>query len=114
MPALPTNNSSGFSAVPAFGNFPAQSAHRDGAIAKFLRVGRDLHREAELPQALDHDLRVLAPKRALQRDLAVRQRGQDQRAVGDALRAGHGDFRVHRFVERHDFDEVGQRFSFEF
>ena len=69
--------------------------------------GCHVHHEAEFLQTLDHDLRVLAPQRAGERDLAVRQRREDQRAVGDALRAGHGDFRAHRVVERDNFDEVG-------
>ena len=60
-------------------------------------------------QTFDHDLRVLAPQRAGERDFAVRQRRENQRAVRDALRAGHGDFHAHGFVERNDFDEFGKR-----
>ena len=72
-----------------------------------VRVILHLDFKAKFLQALDHDLRVFAPKRAIERDFAVGQRRQNQRAIRDALRAGHGDFRAHGFVERDDFDEVG-------
>ena len=89
-------------------NFPAKSFDGDGAIAKFGRIIFDMDLKSQFLQTFDHDLRVLAPQRAGERDFAVRQRGENQRAVRDALGAGHGDFRAHRFVERDDFDEIGK------
>ena len=46
------------------------------------------HVEAELVQAFDHDLRVLAPERALRASPRLGQGGENQGAVGDAFRSG--------------------------
>ena len=105
MPALPTNSSKGFSIRPCIRNFSSKPFDADCAIAKLLRVALVFDFETELLKRFNHDLGVFAPKRALKVDLTVRQRRENERAVRDALRAGHGDFRAHRFVERHNFDE---------
>src|SRR5438067_2155267 len=55
----------------------AQSLRRDRSIAELTWVGSHFNMETEPPQALDHDLRVFAPKRSFQAHLAVRERGQD-------------------------------------
>src|SRR6185437_12535592 len=87
----------------------AFAVDRDGAVGKFVRVGPDVDHEAEFLQAFDHDLRVLAPERTFEGDFAFGEGGEDQGAVGDALRAWHGDFRAHGFFQRNNFDEVGER-----
>jgi hypothetical protein len=58
--------------------------------------------EAQRAQRRDHDLRVPAEEGAVQRGCAPGQRGEDERAVGDALGAGQGDTAAHRFGERLD------------
>ena len=94
---------------PCVRDFSTQPANRDRPIAKFRHIRFDFYLEAQNLQCLDHHLRVLAPERPGERDLAIRQRREDEGAVRDALRAGHGDFGAHRFGERDDFNEIGQR-----
>ncbi|MBI2496414.1 MAG: hypothetical protein HYV75_00235 [Opitutae bacterium] len=81
----------------AHGNLPAATGHGDG---QRRLVGLD--RETELPQRRDHDVRVAAEQCAVQGRRALAQRGEDERAVGDALGAGHGDAAAHRFGEGWD------------
>ena len=64
-----------------------------------------MHFETERAQTLDHYLRVFAPERAAQSGDPFTQCRQDERAICDALGAGHGDLGLHRLLERDDFDE---------
>jgi hypothetical protein len=60
-------------------------------------------------QAIDHDLGVFAPERAAQRGFAFGEGGEDQRAIGDAFGAGHGDVGLDGRGEWDNFNDVGQR-----
>ena len=65
--------------------------------ARQVRVPEVLARTAERGQIDGADVHAVAVS--------------DSSAAGlhrDALRTRHGDLRVHRFVERYDFDEVGK------
>ena len=68
-----------------------------------------MHGEAELDQALHHDLGVFAPEGAAKFGTTLGESGEDEGAVGDALGAGHGDFRAHGGRERDDLDDRRQR-----
>ncbi len=92
----------------AVGNLAAESLNRDGAVANFIRLALHFHSETEPLQAIDHQLRVFAPECAAQRCRAIGQGRQRQRAVRDAFRARHGDFRHHGILQRDSFDKVGQ------
>ena len=78
----------------------ALAVHRDA-------ITGDVDVDAERAQAVDHGLGVVGPQRTLEHAGAVGQRGTDQRPVGDALRARHGDRRVRRSSERLDGQHVG-------
>jgi hypothetical protein len=58
------------------------------AVVGLVRVLLQIELEAERAQARDHDLGVFRPQGALERRLAVRQRSEDESAVGNRLRAG--------------------------
>src|ERR1051326_7784952 len=87
-------------------DFTAVPFNFDPAIAELQLVRQNLYCEAQLTQSFDHYLRILAPQGAFKRGFSVRQGGQDQSAIGDALRAWNRDLGVDRFVQRNDFDEV--------
>ncbi len=89
-------------------HFPALPIDRDRSVARLRWIGCDVHHEADFLEALDHHLGVLAPERALERDFAVGQRGQDECAVRNALRARHRDLGVDGFRERDDLDQIRQ------
>ena len=91
VPALPTNSSTG-SAV---------------------GIWRHIRHETQLLKALHHHLRVLAPQSALQRCFTLSKRGQDERAVGDALGTGHSDLGPNGLVQRHNLNHLRQRHSAE-
>ena len=83
-------------------DFSAEAFDGDGAVAGFGGVGFLTNLKTKLLQALEHGLGVFAPERALQGDGAIRERGQNQRTVRDALGTGHGDFRLHRLFQRNN------------
>ena len=69
-------------------------------------VGHDS--ESKFPQRLGHEMRVLAEKRAGERDGRVAERGEQEGAVGEALRAGQSDFAADGAREGFDREQVGQ------
>ena len=98
----------------AAGNFASPAPDNDRAVAKLLGIFSNLYFKTQRAQPLDHHLGVLAPQGAAQGRLALGQRREDQRAIGDALGAGHRDPGLHGFLQRDDFDEVRQRHGLKF
>ena len=90
VPALPRNSGS------------AGAASAAGAADDEAGVVRLLDDDAHLPQRGRHQRRVLALERAGEPARARRQRGQQQRAVGDRLRARRRDAADQRAVRRND------------
>jgi hypothetical protein len=84
---------------------PRNNANRP--VGRLGLLGFHLHREAQSIKTGHHVLRVFAPERAGQRDRSVRERGEDERPIRDALRSRYRD-RHHRGRCRHDFDEFGK------
>ena len=92
-------------------DFAIRTFDLDCPVAGLLAIRLDVQLESKPAERLNHDLCILTPKRPLQSRLAVRQRRQNQRPVGDAFRAWHRDFGTHRLLERDDFDEVWKSHS---
>ena len=80
------------------GQAPPQPSH-DEALAAVVALHA---RRRAARSAVDHVARVVAEQHAVERRLAVGQRREQQRAVGDALRAGHAHRAVGRARQRLD------------
>ena len=80
-----------------------RAGHRVAAVAQVAPV------DAERAQRIEHHLRVVGFEQSRQRRRAVRERREQQRAIGDAFRAGkrNGAFRVLRGSERELRRDIG-------
>lgn len=85
-------------------NLPGSAANANGAIGALFGIGLNGQLKTEPAEAFDHDLGIFAPERAGEGDFVFAERGENERAVGDAFGAWNAHVRVDRTREWFDFD----------